>query len=326
MIPDNRFGRAQRQRGVALLTAILVVAVGTILATNLLWISTLDQRRTSSSLSTDQAIQYAFGAEAWVGDILKQDLEDSPDSDHRGEIWAAEIEPLPIEGGFIVGRVYDMQARFNLNSLVNFQGEENEVLVGQFERLLESLSLDPNLVGAIIDWIDSDSEPRFPYGGEDETYARADPQYRTANVMITSPSELLAINGFTPEIYRALSGYVTALPPGSRLNVNTAGPYLLASLSDEITLTMAQSMVEERGDGPFASVQETFEGLVSEEMLPLIDGVSDHFQLQGQVTIGDTQLTISSVLQRNSSGVTRTLFRSYGDYSQSWTETSDEEE
>jgi len=304
---------ARRQRGVALLTALLVVALGTILATNLLWMSTLDQRRTAAILATDQALQYVLGAEAWVGDILQQDLEDSPDADHLGELWATEIEPLPIDGGFIYGRVTDLQGLFNLNNLVDGRGQEDEQMVEQFRRLLASLQIDTELAGAIVDWIDPDNVPHFPRGGEDDVYSRVQPPYLVANSMLTSASELLAINGVTPEIYEELAPYVTALPHGTLLNVNTAPAAVLASLSDEITQQVAESLVEERADAGFASVTTTFQGLVSEEMLPRIDGVSDYFLLSGRVTIGDTQLTISSVLQRDPSGVTRTVFRSFGD-------------
>ena len=304
--------RRERQRGVALLTAILVVAVGTILATNLMWLSTLDQRRTAASIANDQALQYVLGAEAWVGDILQQDLEDSPDSDHLGEIWATQIEPLPIDGGFISGSIIDLQGLFNLNNLVTQGGEEDELMVAQFERLLRVLQLDPSLAGAVVDWLDPDSEARFPYGGEDDLYARAEPQYRVANGMITSTSELMAISGFDREIFATLAPYVTALPKGTRLNVNTAPAPVLMSLSDDIDAGYADALLAERGDASFDSVQATFQGIVDEAMLPRIDGVSDHFLLVGEVTIGDTTLTINSVLQRHESGRTRTLFRSFG--------------
>ena len=300
------------QRGAALLTAILVVAIASIIATHMLWLSTLDQRRTAGSLATDQGLQYVLGAEAWVGDILRQDLVESPESDHLGEIWASAIDPLPVEGGFIQGAVEDLQGRFNLNNLVTVQGEEDEVMVAQFERLLQILDIDPMIAGAVIDWLDPDIEMHFPLGGEDDAYAQTDPQYRAANDMITSPSELMAIYGFTAESYQQLAPYVSALPIGTRLNVNTAPDVVLASLSDEIDLSVAASLIDERGDTGFASVQTSFQGLVSEELLPRIDGVSEHFMLHGRVTIGETNLTIHSVLQRHSSGITRTLFRSFG--------------
>jgi len=303
---------AARQRGAALLTAILVVAVATVLATNLLWLSTLDQRRTASVLATDQGLQYVLGAEAWVGDILRQDLEDSPDSDDFSEIWAVQIDPLPIEGGFIYGSVSDLQGLFNLNNLVGQDGAEDPLMVAQLERLLDILGINPALAGGVVDWIDPGIEQHFPVGGEDDAYLRAEPQYRVANGMITSPSELMAISGFDREIYEQIAPFVTALPRGTTLNVNTAPQEVLASLSDEIDMSVAASLISERGDGAFGSIQTSFQGLVSEEMLPHLDGVSDHFLLSGEVTIGDTRLTISSVLQRHSSGITRTLFRSFG--------------
>ena len=79
---------------------------------------------------------YVQGAEAWAADILRQDLVDSPDSDHLGEQWAIELPPLPVDGGTIVGRLEDLQGRFNLNNLVGADGKENELARRQFERLL----------------------------------------------------------------------------------------------------------------------------------------------------------------------------------------------
>ena len=301
-----------RQKGVALLTAILVVTVGTLLATNLLWQATLDQRRATPALATDQSMQYALGAEAWAGDILRQDLVDSLDSDHLGVIWAVDIPPLPIDGGFITGRIQDLQGRFNLNNLVLPDGEEDALMVEQFERLLATLELDPLLAGAVVDWIDPDTETRFPSGGEDASYAGSDPQYFVPNTSITSPSELRAISGFDAETYAALAPFVTALPSGTLLNVNTAADIVLASLSDDIDLGLASSLVTERDGADFVDAQETFQGLIDEDMLQRIDAVSSHFLLTGTVTIGTTSLTMHSVLQRDDSGITRALFRSFG--------------
>ncbi|NIW23847.1 MAG: general secretion pathway protein GspK, partial [Gammaproteobacteria bacterium] len=98
---------------VAVLTAMLVVALGTMIAVNLMWNASLDQRRTGAALASDQALLYLQGAEAWAGDILRQDQIDSQ-TDHLGEIWAVELAPMPVEGGQIAGRLEDLQARFNL--------------------------------------------------------------------------------------------------------------------------------------------------------------------------------------------------------------------
>jgi general secretion pathway protein K len=303
---------AESQRGVALITAIIVVAIGTMIAVNLLWRGTLDLRRTDAALAADQGLMYLQGAEAWAGDILRQDLVDSPDSDNLGEPWAIELPPLPVDGGTIVGRLEDLQGRFNLNNLISNDGREDEYARRQFERLLVMVEGDPGLAGAVIDWLDPDTELRFPTGGEDVVYSDHDPPYRTANSMITSSSELMAVAGFDRDTYRRLAPYVTVLPAGTKLNVNTASDVVLASLSDNLDLGTAASMIEERGDAEFIDIDATFEGLVEPDVLQEIDGVSDHFLLTATVTLGSNQLTMRSVLQRDRSGITRAVFRSLG--------------
>jgi general secretion pathway protein K len=305
---------AESQRGVALIMAIIVVAIGTMIAVNLMWRETLDMRRTEAALAADQGLMYVQGAEAWAADILRQDLVDSPDSDNLGEQWALELPPLPVDdnGGTITGRLEDLQGRFNLNNLIGADGKENQLMRRQFERLLVSVEADPALAGAVVDWLDPDTEQRFPTGGEDVAYSDADPPYRTANSVITSTSELMAVVGFDRDTYRRLAPYITVLPAGTKLNVNTASDVLLASLSDNIDLGTATSLVEERGEADFVDIDMTFEGLLEPDMLQEIDGVSEHFLLTATVTLGSNQLTMRSVLQRDRSGITRAVFRSLG--------------
>jgi general secretion pathway protein K len=302
----------QRQRGVAVLIAMLVVTVGTIIAVNLMWQGTLDLRRAESALAMDQGLLYEQGAEAWAADILRQDLVDSPESDNLSENWAIELPPLPVDGGTITGRLEDLQGRFNLNNLIDQRGREDPLMRHQFERLLSLLDCDPSLAGAVLDWLDPDTEQRFPSGGEDQAYADADPPYRTANSVITTPSELMAVTGFDRETYAKLAPYVTVLPSGTKLNVNTASDVVLASLSDDIDLPKAKALVDERAGAEFVDVDKVFEGLVDAKMLRKIDGVSSHFLLTATVTLGTNQMTMRSVLQRDPSGLTRTLYRSLG--------------
>ena len=301
-----------RQRGVAILTAMLVVTLGTMIAVNLMWKASLDLRRTTSALAADQGLMYLQGAEAWAGDILRQDQVDSIDSDHLGEIWAAELPPMPVDGGVISGRVEDLQGRFNLNNLVTSQGEEDEIARRQFERLLEMLELDPSLAGVAVDWLDPDAETKFPFGAEDDVYSGFDPPYRASNTVITSPSELMAMSGVELESYRLLLPYVTALPSGTTLNVNTAPDVLLASLSDDIDLSRGAALIEERGGADFPDISASFEGDVEPEVLQRIDGVSQYFLLTASVAIGTNQFTMYSVLQRDNSGIVRAIFRSLG--------------
>jgi general secretion pathway protein K len=301
-----------KQRGVAVLIAMLVVTVGTIIAVNLMWQGTLDLRRAEAALAMDQGLMYVQGAEAWAADILRQDLVDSPDSDNLSEAWAIELPPLPVDGGTITGKLEDLQGRFNLNNLIDQHGREDKLAREQFQRILKVLEIDPALAGAVVDWLDPDTDMRFPNGGEDVTYLAADPPYRTANVMLTSPSELMAVAGFDRETYTKIAPYVTVLPTGTRLNVNTASDVLLASLSDDIDISKAASLIEERGGAEFVEIDKTFEDLVEPDVLRKIDGVTEFFLLTATVTLGTNQMTMRSVLQRDPSGVTRAVFGSLG--------------
>ena len=300
------------QRGVAVITAILIVAIGTSIAVSLLWESTLDQRRTESAVLADQGLLWVQGAEAWAADILRQDLVDSAGADSFADIWAIELAPLPVEGGTIAGGLEDLQGRFNINNLVNDDGSENPFAVEQLQRLLASLDIDPTIAGRVVDWLDPDTETRFPDGGEDVTYAGETIPYRTPNVIVTSTTELLAVSGMDQESYDVLAPYITALPHGTTLNPNTASNYVLASLSDNIDLSTAESLIFQRADAEFVDIDDSFGGLVEEEVLLTLQGASSHFGLTATVTLGNSQTTLRSVLQRDPSGITRAIFRNLG--------------
>ncbi len=302
----------RRQSGVAVITAILIVAIGTSIAVSLLWESTLDQRRTESSVLGDQGLLWTQAAEAWAADILRQDLVDSPDSDSFADIWSIQLAPLPVEGGTIAGQLEDLQGRFNINNLVNADGTENELAVAQFQRLLVSLTLDPTIAGRLVDWLDPDTETRFPDGAEDVAYAGEAVAYRTPNFIVTSTTELMGLLGMDQDSYLILEPHITALPQGTTLNVNTADAYVLASLSDDIDLSTAESLIYERADAAFVDIEASFGGLIEDDVFSDIDGVSTHFLLTATVTLGNSQTTIRSVLQRDPSGITRAVFRTLG--------------
>jgi hypothetical protein len=87
---------------------------------------------------------------------------------------------------------------------------------------------------------------------------------------------------------------------------------VLASLSEEIDIATAEGLVEQRAGVDFVDLQASFEGLLEPDVLERIDGVSSHFLLTARVALGTNQLALYSVLQRDASGLTRTIFRSLG--------------
>ena len=119
--------------------------------------------------------------------------------------------------------------------------------------------------------------------------------------------------GLELQDYGRLLPYVTALPVGTQLNVNTASEYVLASLSNDISLAAAESMIrEQRGLNGFIDINNTFERLLDQDLLPRINAVSQHFLLVASVSISNNQTTMYSLLQRDDSGIARSVFRSLG--------------
>jgi len=300
----------KRQKGMALIIALLIVAMATLVATTLTFDFSLDQRRAQSLLATQQSRQLALGAEAWASEILRDDLENSS-TDHLGEEWAMQLPPLPADGFLIQGILEDMQGKFNLNNLVNSDGEADPIKLAQFQRLLVALELNPSLAGVMVDWIDPDTQSSFPDGAEDDFYTGSDVPYRTPNTYITTITELQAVQGMTEESFRKLLPYVTALPPGTQLNVNTAAPVVLLSLGEGIDIIQAESLAAEAAEEGFPDLQ-SFAAIVDPDIMPTLVLSSDYFRMTVRVTIGTYSLTMYSLLLRDSSGQVRPLIRTFG--------------
>ena len=304
-----------RQRGVALITAILITALVSSVALNLAWDNALDMRRTMTLLYRDQAVQVAMGAESWVSSILRADLEET-DTDHLGEIWASELPGLPVQSdvvqGELFGKIEDLQGRFNVNNLVDQNGEVDELALEQFQRLLLALELDPRFAGIAADWIDANREAAFPDGAEDAIYTGFIPAYRTPNLSITNATELAALEGMDKESFDVLAPHIVALPGRTGINVNTATAPVLQSLGENLSASDVESLIAERENGGFADMQNTFSTLVAPEILPQLEETTSYFQLRLVVQIATVRIIYFSTLQRGATGQVVPILRSLG--------------
>jgi general secretion pathway protein K len=277
-----------------------VVAIAAVLAVELAWETALDLRRTEGLIARDQAMQFAFGAEALAGKILREDAErDSTNAiDWLGEDWA-QPTAFNLDQGSMTGGIADLQGRFNLNNLVRRDGTRDEIVLRQFERLLAALDLDPAIADAVADWIDPDTNAGFA-GAEDGVYTNLDPPYRAANFWLTSISELRAVRGIEALAYARLAPHVAALPIGGKatvINVNTATPAVLQSLGDDVSPANVEQWVTDREREPFENL-EVFDLYIDPALRPYLAVGSDYFSLQGSVSIGSTRLGMYSLLER----------------------------
>lgn len=290
----------RKSRGIALITVLLVVAFATIAAVALSSRLQLDIRRTENLLRSDQAWLHALGIEDWARGVLVQDREEGQ-IDHLLEGWNSPLVAVPIEGGEVSARLIDQQGLFNLNNLLTKEQKPSKLDVERFQRLLDLFELEPELSNKLLDWMDENSNAMMPGGAEDESYQGLTPAYRSANRPLAHISELLLVEGFTPEIYERLAPYLCTLPGHVEINVNTAPAMVLMSLAEGIEEGDARMLVEAREEAPFENMDEFLMHQALSGITIVQDGLglkSDYFKVKGGVQVGRARVGISSLLNR----------------------------
>ena len=303
-----------RQRGVAIITALLIVAIATTVSITISTRLQLDVRRTGNIIAGDQAYLYTLAAESWSQRILKQDREDNQ-TDHLGEDWAIDLPPIPVEGGYIQGKLTDLQSCFNLNNLLD-ASIDTSLARSRLERLLGNLGIDKNHVQAIIDWIDNDLETTIPDGAEDVYYMNLEQAYRTANTPMLSISELRLIKGFEDtEVYNTLLPHVCAFGANTPININTASAEVLRSLADGLTESDVDKIIEQRNETAFNDINEFTSFNDLKKKIASTEGLSvdtEYFMLTTESTIGQVRVISYSIIHRTSDTNTRVIARSQG--------------
>lgn len=313
-----------RQQGVAIIVVLLVVAIVSMIATYLTGRMQLSFLRTNNLLTLTQGGWYAMGAEDFVSYVLTED--EDKDQDTLLEDWALPGMSFPIQDGDTVlgqmqGQIVDSQACFNLNSLVTPKagdvatGQAASLVAGDmkdepaqklFARLLSILELEPDLLPALVDWLDSDDTSRSG-GAEDSYYATLKKPYRAANQLMASVTELRLIKGFEqPEVYQKLKPLVCALPTTKvkKINLNTiTEPELLMLMAKSLNRLDAMRILQERDKpelGTDSSKSKKASGGFKDkanlqkligDLAPEAEGFygfnSQYFELRASMQIGD---------------------------------------
>lgn len=317
------------ERGVALLTTLLLVAVMAMIAVAVLDDIRFAIRRTSNTEALTQAQLYAVGAES----LAKARLE-SVLARREGYVtlqggWSGLPVVYPIEHGAIHMRLIDRGACFNLNSVVSGEPDAyvaNPSGAAQFRQLLIGLSLPEadaeRLSDALVDWIDSDSIAR-PSGAEDDAYMRGASPYRTSGDLLAEETELRSVQGFTSEIYDRVRPFVCALPIPQLtvININTMlpadAPVLSAVYMGRLPVEAARQVIARRPAEGWPSQtafleEPLLERSVREEGASPIQQLeirSRFFVLEGAVEFAGFFLPYSGLLEASPSGALVTAVR-----------------
>lgn len=302
----------RRQRGIAVIMAILIAALAASVASFMMWQQQVWARQVENLTSLAQANAVSQAALEWTRMILAEDLK-SGDIDHPGEVWATVVPALPVEGGRIALALTDQQGLFNLNNLVR-NDKPSEVDIAAFQRLLVSLELKPDLANAVVDWIDLDSEVTSSGGAEDLDYLGMEPPYRAANQTLLDINGLIRVKGFDAEAIARLRPFVTALPRPTPVNVNTASPHVLAAVFEGLTVDTAKSLVVTGGKyykdkAEFRDRLPTRGAAASDQTFGL---GSQYFLATGIMSFGRVQI-INRVLLARAGNRINVIWQKHGD-------------
>jgi len=294
------------ERGAALLSVLLIVAVIAVLAATGLQKLRLATHLAGNGQASDQARAYAMAAETValyrIGDLIQRE---SGKTTLQGD-WAGNEVNFPIDGGIATATLNDGGNCFNVNSLVENVNELAFVArpegAAQFTRLMlaaGATSSEAQQVSAAgTDWIDTDTTP-LAGGAEDEAYAARPTPYRTANTLMADPSELRAVAGMTAGLYSRLRPFLCALPVTdlSPLNINTLLPAqapLLTMLVPGLDVGRAEAILAARPAGGYESTAAFWEapGLLgaSDTAKQQVKLVTRWFKLRLLVELGDAEL------------------------------------
>ncbi|MEO0714391.1 MAG: type II secretion system minor pseudopilin GspK [Pseudomonadota bacterium] len=322
--------KRHKQRGAALISALLIVSVMSVVA-----VSIMDTIRFSARLSTniadrDQARLYAVAAEELAKSTIRQAWRADSTRNPVLDQWTQAPLTFPIPEGLIEGGVRDGANCFNLNSVVS-SGEGgfryDELGAARFEHFLEQFGV-PTAESALIaaelaDWIDTDDQASFG-GAEDDYYLGLDSPYRTGGQFMADPSELRALRTMTPSLYETIRPLICTRPTNllQPINLNTLqdwqAPLLAAYLGQTYDTAIALQLLIERPVGGYGAVSDFFEQAIREpetfteaarERFALI---SNAYEVAATIRFRDATVAVTSTLQISDAGDITTLSRRYG--------------
>ena len=276
--------KAKKQRGVALLAAMILVLAVTMILSNIFYRHQIEVSQAMASLHSDQALLIALSGEGWAMELLAEDPTGGQpnQSDHYGEIWAQALPLLPVEGGTLTGCISDLQSKINVNNFRFYgsQGQgskrslqadlnqlENMNIVKTWLNLLNLFEIptSPARAATIIDWVDGDSAVTSSWGAEQPDYESFEPPRMVLNDEISDASELADIAGYNVQEVQMLLPWISALPVtgpqksgpmvNTPININTASSELLLALGGSFGQQFVDAVFEGR---PFSDI-DTFE-------------------------------------------------------------------
>ena len=220
----------------------------------------------------------------------------------------AKLLNIEDESGVIQVTLEDESGKLNLNKAWGDNGEAMPPYVNIAERLIKNMDLSRDLLDAMADWRDDKEDPHTG-GAETAYYNTLKPPYAAKNGVLSTVEEIRLVKGFDAAAFNLLSPFVTVYDDCIMININTAPKEVIAALVDDMTVNLAQEVVDYRKTHPFKSIndlknvpgmpEKIVNGLLITAPSP-VSVVGSAFRIRSEANVNETIRIIETVV--NSGG------------------------
>ncbi|GAA0343601.1 type II secretion system minor pseudopilin GspK [Bowmanella denitrificans] len=317
------------QRGVALVLVLMIVALVSVIATQMGSRLQLQAKRAGNLKDSNQAYWYAMSAEQYAQKALAEQMKNANGVINLNQPWAASDIQFPLENGGIEAKLTDMQSCFNVNALQT--SSNSRPLADAFKRLLQSEEFEiPSYEvdvfrDSVLDWLDEDDN-LSPYGAEDSDYEAMQPPYLPANGLMSSISELRMVNGANPKWLSKVLPLLCVIPGHTELKINintldeSAAPLLHALLGSSISLQNVKDILSSRRPEGFES-KEDFLNMpeitnlnLDDDQKAWFDVTTGYFLLQTRSRYNNASFAMSSLLKVGNDHQASVIRREFGGF------------
>ena len=290
----------KKSRGGALLTALFIMTLVAIVATAMSTRLQLDIYRTRLTITHEKLYLASQAVLFWAMSELNDKTKQFTKLDKQGMVaqYPKNMESI-VSHIKISGGLYDLQAHFNLNNLL--EKKSLPVFINLVSHTVRQLNNKEqlNLALGVQDWLTTYDLAR---GKDNYTsyYLSQKPPYYPSHQLMNSTSEFRLIKDVSAAVYQALEPFVTALPETTPVNINTASKKVLMSLGNGMTETQAHELIMARGENGIKDLKDIAE-LTKKIDLPSeqITIESKYFLNVAVVTSDEFKLTVYTLLKRS---------------------------
>lgn len=300
-----------RQRGVALISVLLIFAIAAILATRMMSQGSIQAERTGYYQQQQQLEAYVMGGESYAIALLKEDWQQDQSAgdqayDHPSEPWgqldrfALDASDASAEGDNLRIRILPLDGFFNINNLLKNENEHTDARhLSGLRRLLAANQIPEVLADQALDWIDSNNIPTGLTGAEDNDYLLQTPAYRTADQYLLDTDELMLLTAALPQDRYRMGELLVALPDATQMNINTANPEALGAILGRTT-EQAKQMLAGIEYTPVISVAEFLAARsLDAGLAELFSTRSRFFMITTQVDWQEARFGLTTLLERD---------------------------